>query len=198
MSGKQREGLQRRIQVDLLGFKNILQRTGLGVVHREIAGQFGDPLPDLALIRSETGVGSQTGRNGLRLAGAQAGVHHMARVAELVRDVGPAPLLRAADRHIHLLAGRYQDAGVEHPVLFGAADLLAVQQKHRQGRLVDDAQFRHGGADADLRDGQQTLLQSLAQRQIVRRMMERREQGEHRDMLSLLGIRQTQPGQQFR
>ncbi len=163
----EREGGEHGVEVALAALVGVAHGAGTRV--RAVPRvQRLDLAPHPALVGAVAGARAQ--------GDVAAVLHRVAHLAlgddvalgELPRRVGPAALLGAAhgDDQAAVLAD--QDARVEHAVLLGAAQFLAVQHEDARVALVDHAQLGHRAALADLGDDGALPGEGLAQRDVAR------------------------------
>lgn len=136
---------QKGIHVFLFGFQNIFHRSRYGADFIDV-GLNSDLVPDCPLIGTEAVRGFQIFVHRGVLDPPELGGHDVARLLKMGGAVGPAAMLGAAygnDRFRHFLE---QDGGVQHPVLLGTRELLAVEKQNGFLCPVDDLQFRHRSA----------------------------------------------------
>ena len=147
----QREGGEDGVEVGLARLVRVAhgrrrRRRAVPLVQRA------DLAPHAALVGPVAGPRRQRGVDAVLHGVAHLPVGHDLALVELARGVGPAALLRAAHRDDQAAVLADEDGGVEHAVLLGAAQLLAVKHEDARVALVDDAQLGHGAALAHLGD----------------------------------------------
>jgi hypothetical protein len=104
---------------------------------------------------------------------------------KLARAPGPAARLHAGDRDSQFAAGRRKDRQVQHAVLLGAYQLLAVDQQHVVLGAVAEQQFGDRAGFRDLGHVRQRVLQGLVEQHVGRGDFRRRQQRHH----SQVGVR---------
>ena len=120
------------------------------------------------------------------------GVHHELLVGKLVCGGMPAAGFDAAHRHNQAALLAHQDGGVQHPVLLGADELLAVEDEDARGALIDHPQLGHRAAGADLGDVERAGAQRCRQRLVARPAVAPEGKRHHREAAVRLGLAQPQ------
>jgi hypothetical protein len=132
------EGLQVAVQIPLVANENLVGGHG-GRVHVHPLGLFGHLVPDPALVAAIAGPFPETETHALLGRPPQRAVHHLGPGGKLLRAGVPAALLNAGDRDHQFGACGHQDGDVDHPVLLGAHQLLALDDEHRPLGAVHQA-----------------------------------------------------------
>jgi hypothetical protein len=94
----------------------------------------------------------------------------------------------------HLGVRGREDGEVEHAVLLGADELLAVEQQHGAHRVVDEEQLRHAAALRHLGDPGEAARERLAEREVAGLGRAGPQQREHRELARRLGAREGEGG----
>ena len=83
--------------------------------------------------------------------------------------IGPSALLGAAHRDDGDGLLPEENGCIEHPVLLGSEELLAVEDEHGPVCIVRDLEFRHMAAFAHLGYCDESLLDGLFQHEVLYR-----------------------------